>query len=343
VSKNLYRRSGTWYARIEVNGREVRRSLHTTVEREARLRLKELLEHAGRARTGLTPKAEVVTWQDAVARWGTIKLPGLKPATKRRYLTSAAQLARHLEGRPIAAITQAVLNDYVVDRMEDGATPATVRRDLSVVSSVWRVAKRAGWVSGMNPALEELEEISEARHVIRPVRRIDLARVLRIAPTGIANIMRFLARAGCRLEEAASLEWPEVDLATRTVTFVDTKTRRPRAIEISVQCARELAGLKRHPKCAYVFWHAAGHQRGVPSRYHNLSPNIREAVLAAEREALARERGFRRFRAHDLRHTFAIRWLQKGGKLWPLSFHLGHTNIKTTEYYVQWLREHPRG
>nr|WP_248291597.1 hypothetical protein [Neoroseomonas marina] len=35
--------------------------------------------------------------------------------------------------------------------------------------------------------------------------------------------------------------------------------------------------------------------------------------------------------------------MQKGGKLWPLSFHLGHTNIKTTEYYVQWLREHPRG
>ncbi|WP_338144554.1 tyrosine-type recombinase/integrase [Neoroseomonas marina] len=57
----------------------------------------------------------------------------------------------------------------------------------------------------------------------------------------------------------------------------------------------------------------------------------------------SRRGGFRRFRAHDLRHTFAIRWLQKGGKLWPLSFHLGHTNIKTTEYYVQWLREHPRG
>lgn len=66
-------------------------------------------------------------------------------------------------------------------------------------------------------------------------------------------------------------------------------------------------------------------------------------MLAAEREAVEQERGFRRFRAHDLQHTFAIHWLRKGGKLWPLSFHLGHTNSKTTEYYVQWLREHPRG
>lgn len=43
------------------------------------------------------------------------------------------------------------------------------------------------------------------------------------------------------------------------------------------------------------------------------------------------------FRCHDLRHTFAIRWLQQGGDVYALARHLGHASVKTTEIYLRWM------
>ncbi len=45
----------------------------------------------------------------------------------------------------------------------------------------------------------------------------------------------------------------------------------------------------------------------------------------------------RTFRCHDLRHSFAIRWLQRGCDIYALARHLGHASVKTTEGYTKWL------
>jgi integrase len=102
-----------------------------------------------------------------------------------------------------------------------------VRRNLNVVSGVWRAARRAGWVDGTNPARAELEEIEEMRDPARPVSLRDLALVIRRASGPARDLIRFLVRTGCRQEEAASLGWREVNLRADppTVAFLDTKTR----------------------------------------------------------------------------------------------------------------------
>ncbi|MBX6376437.1 MAG: site-specific integrase, partial [Acetobacteraceae bacterium] len=261
-----------------------------------------------------------------------------------------AQVEGHLKGRPLAEITQAVLNDYVTERLEDGVTPATVRRDLTAVSLVWRAAKRAGWVSGENPALAELEEIKELREAIRPVRLRDLALVLRLCTPSFGALIRFLARTGCRQEEAASLEWREVDLAASTVTFARTKTRNPRVIQLSPRTVAMLRALPRHPRLTYVFWHAEG--KNGPDRYRNVASLFRAGVRRGEPLQAARAEGgpgfrrcgpaaFRPFRCHDLRHTWGIRALQRGMPIFDVSRHLGHASVKTTEIYVAWLRQAP--
>lgn len=46
----------------------------------------------------------------------------------------------------------------------------------------------------------------------------------------------------------------------------------------------------------------------------------------------------RRFRFHDLRHTFASWYMMSGGDLYELSKLLGHSNIKMTERYADLWR-----
>jgi integrase len=49
------------------------------------------------------------------------------------------------------------------------------------------------------------------------------------------------------------------------------------------------------------------------------------------------EMPFRRFRFHDLRHLHSVEYLKVGGSLYDLSKRLGHTSVKTTEIYLDFL------
>lgn len=326
MSSNLYQAAnGTYYARIQIRGRDVRRSLRTTDRRVARQRLKDLLEEAENARTGVRAP-ETRTWEDAVVRWEELQFSELRPATQRRYRISLRQLHPHFCGRDLTHISPAAVHEYVAARRRKKVSPATVRRDLMVMSRVMQAARRAGWVKS-NPVPDEMSEIKERREAIHPVNLRDLAILLGVAPKGLKDMLRFLARVGCRQEEAASLEWSQVDLSPErpTVTFIKTKTRAPRVIRLSARTANELRRLRPEGAAGHVFTNRAG------GRFANMPGRFRTLM------ATAKPRISRVFRCHDLRHTYAIRALQKGTPIYNVSQHLGHSSVKTTEIYAAWL------
>lgn len=94
-----------------------------------------------------------------------------------------------------------------------------------------------------------------------------------------------------------------------------------------------LAGTPQRLGSPYVFWHGEAGERylNVASRFAALS---RRAVAHAIK---ARRPPPHRFRFHDLRHWFAVDYLRRGGGIYDLQKILGHSSIRTTEIYLDYL------
>ena len=69
-------------------------------------------------------------------------------------------------------------------------------------------------------------------------------------------------------------------------------------------------------------------------RYQRITEMFREVRGRAQKLAQKEGRKIRGLRFHDLRHEYAIRYLENGGKLYLLQRNPGHNTVKQTEDYL---------
>lgn len=87
-------------------------------------------------------------------------------------------------------------------------------------------------------------DVAPTRHIARGIRAARFLKPERCFP-GPAELFAFLARVGCRQMDAATLEWRQVDLPKRQVTFLLTKTSAPRVVQIMPRTAAWMARFER--------------------------------------------------------------------------------------------------
>lgn len=325
--KFLYLRNGTYWGRVKIGGREHRRSLLTTDPREAARRVKAWRLKLQRSELGAE---DAPTFKAAVVRWVEEVLPNsVKPAVAKRYLVSIRQLDQTFGNLSMPQITTQAIGEYISARA-NLASNATIRRDLTALSRLLASCVAWGWRQDNPARWYDRSIIRERRDPITPPSPEDVATVLAAAPEGIRPILALLSQTGMRENEAVTLDLR--NLAGGTITITQTKTGRPRTLA----------------------WHTPGGDAGplllplmarkgllfpAPSggHYKNFASNAAQLMRRVERQEKTAKRPFRRFRVHDLRHAFAIRWLTNGGDIYALSRHLGHTSVKTTEIYLGYV------
>lgn len=325
---NLYLRGTTYWGRLKIAGREYRASLRTPDAREAARRLRAWRLKLERASLG---SPDTPTFKAAVVRWATEVLPNaVKPAVATRYLSSIAQLEAVFGSLRVDQITAQTIGEYVSSRA-NLVTNATIRRDLTALSRMLAACTAWGWVPANPVATYDRGIIRERRDPIDPPQETAVAAVLLSVPPGIAAVLRLLHATGMRENEAVTLTGEDVLWDRQQIALRKTKTNRPRTIDWRTPAGDAGAVLRSLSRTGPLFTNERGDQ------YRNFSSNFSQAVrLLMIREA-DQGREFRRFRIHDLRHGFAIRSLRMGWDIYSLSKHLGHTSIKTTEIYLEYL------
>lgn len=317
----LYRRGAVWYARLVVGGQEIRRSLRVRSEAEAKRELLTLKDRLFNQR---------YFWKEAVGKYLTEVAPGvIKPSVAVRYACSLKQLEL-LMPEYVDEVDARLISKIITERKRIGVTNATIKRDLTAVSRVLSACVGWGWVFD-NPALNfDRSIIKERRDPIVLPTNEGVARVIKIAKEAnpmAARLIRFYDLTGVRLKEGSHLVWDQVDLRSGRIVLTKTKTNRPRIVPLTDSRLRHvkllLASTPKHGRSDFVFWHT----QGLGDPYADFS-----AVFYR----YARKAGVS-FSVHDLRHKFAVDYLRQGGNIYRLQKILGHSSIKTTEIYLDYL------
>lgn len=324
MADGLSRRNGVYQARTKVNGKTIRESLRTRDREEAKRRLK-----AWKAKISHEQfyGENRLTWQDAATRYITEVMPGgVKLSTATRYKVSFRMVAPHLEGTFMDQIKVKDIATLVGKRKKEGASNATVKRDLTAVSRVCASARSWGAMES-NPARDYLEQglVRERRDPIVLPTLEEVQQAIEKAPDAHKPILEIARTTGMRQGEIISMHPRQVDTARLAISLDKSKTDSPRVISLQGPLLREAVVTLEVTLTKNVGDNLFPNMDG--DQYVNYSSNFNQWAKRAKV----------RFRFHDLRHFFAVSYLRAGGNIYDLQKTLGHKSIKTTEIYLAYL------
>lgn len=331
--KNCYWRGRVLWGRIEVAGKEYKWSLRTSHAAVARRRVKTERDrllgevHFGEQRH---------SYADVAAEWATAIAADISGETAKRYAASLKVMEPELLPLFIDEIDKSVVQNLVRRRRAEGVTTATIRRDLTALSGILGYAEDHDYREG-NPALSVAKKLTERRDPIVLPDLEHIRRVIKRASPALGAIAWAARITGCRQNELQYAERANLDRATRQLR-IRGKGNKARTIALGHEAFAHLDAQPAALGCRYLFWHSEGEPyRNVASAFLKVvKAELRSAQKAAHENGLA-EPDFRPFRFHDLRHLFAVEWLKSGGSIYDLKDHLGHTSVKTTEMYLEFL------
>jgi integrase/recombinase XerD len=149
-------------------------------------------------------------------------------------------------------------------------------------------------------------------------------------PTGhrLATVIALLADTGCRIDEALSLNWRDVDFDNLLV-LLHGKGRKDRLVPMSLELRKRLFLFQRRSEAiGLVFPTRCGTKQGR----RNVLRDFKQLCRTLGFEPPARC-------VHAMRHTFAVNYLRKGGSVFHLQKMLGHSTLEMTRRYANLMTE----
>jgi integrase len=304
VPKGMFRRNegGSWYVRLFRGGRERWVSLGVDFA-AAKEKLREIRSGA------VAVFGARVTVRQAGERW-LASYVETRRSDKGQKLT-AARFGQYLEPFMGHMLLERVNGEDV------RAYRLWLERNTKLsVTSVWHLlsdcrclfnwCEEAGLVSRSPFPRRVMPKLQE-----RPPDRLtdDEADRLRALPDPHGFVCRLALATGLRWGELCRAQVADVERGFLLVHL--TKSGKVRRVPLTDELLREVRT-----------------QVGRLVPFASLSPG---SFAAGVRRAT----GIERFHVHQMRHTFACQWLERGGNLAALQQVLGHASIETTQRYAR--------
>jgi integrase len=225
---------------------------------------------------------------------------------KRRIERRLAPFFRRL---PACEITTDQILDYTLKRLQQGASNASINRELSALKRMFNLAAQTTPPKvARAPYIPMLKENNVRQGFFEHHEYLALHREL---PAHLRPVLAFGYYTGARRGEILALKWRQVDLKAHTVQLDpgSTKNDQPRTIPVQGALLKMLSRQKavggvHFPQCEFVFfragapignfyvaWKSACQRAGIPGKlFHDLRRTVVRNLVRAgvpERVAMA--------------------------------------------------------
>jgi len=205
------------------------------------------------------------------------------------------------------------INTFIRHRSSAGLSKGTIKRDVSVLSAVLNRAYENEFIDN-KPRIPTLKGSEPTDRILSTSEE---EKLLESAPIHLKEIIVFALETGARKSEILSLDWRNVDLKNQRITFIKTKSGKNRIIPMTIKCHNLLLNKDRH---------IVGPVFGINGI---AIKDIKSSYSTAKKKA-----GIKDLTFHDLRHTFASRFIMRGGHQQALMTMLGHSSSAMTQRYT---------
>jgi integrase len=216
---SLYKRGNVWWMKYYQNGRPIRESTETEKQTEAK-RLLKLREGQVAQGKRVIPRAERLRFEDLAAGFlADYQINGKRSLDKANV--SVKRLQKAFAGWRASRITTADVQRYAADRKAEGASNATINRELAALKRMMNLAIRAERLPS-RPYISMLREDNVRKGFFEGEA---LLAVVRQLPSYLQPVTRFADMTGWRKEEVLALTWRQVDLTAGTVRLEPGTTK----------------------------------------------------------------------------------------------------------------------
>jgi integrase len=236
------------------------------------------------------------------------------------------KLTQFFKKKTLLEIKPAMIEKFKEHRIKADKVPATVNRELSVLSKIFTLAVR-----------NEMAETNPCQNVQRFALDNERVRYLTedeekqlFAAMGdneqLKDIVTVALHTGMRRGEIFNLKWFDLDFDRRVIQVRKTKTKLNRVIPMNARVRSVFDKQRRSSE--YVFTSEKTGARLV---------DVKKAFNTARTTAKIRD-----FQLRDLRHSCATRLCDVGEELVTVAEILGHTDIRMTKRYSHAMQERKR-
>ena len=217
-------------------------------------------------------------------------------------------------------LTPLDIEKFKAEKLKEGVAKSTVNRYMAILKTMFNIAITWGYTKD-NP-VRRVKFFSEKDNLKeRILTEEEEDRLFEASSEHLKPILVVALNSGMRRGEILNLKWENIDFQAKEILVENTKSGRPRTIDINSHLLNELVKLKNEAQDSQnVFLNS---KTGKPYK------KLQTSFSGARRRA-----GIKNLRFHDLRHTFASRLVERGVDLIRVKELLGHSSVKITERYT---------
>jgi excisionase family DNA binding protein len=319
-----------WYLYYRTEGKRVRKAVKGAQSRSDALKVLQVeVADAFRGTYGFKKENKAPGFKDFAAEFlKNYSEVNKRSADRDRFSVAHLKAFKDFQNKTLLEISPLNVEAYKAHRKAEGASPATINRELACLKTIFN--KGVEWGKIERTPISRVKKFKEPPAKERILTNEEIRRLLITAKPHLKPILIVLLNTGMRKSEALSLRWENVDLRKGFIYVAasDSKGGRSRTIPMSSRVLETLEDLRNGSNSEYVFVN--------PETKRNFV-DVTESFKSALRDA--RIEGVR---IHDLRHTAASKMVEAGVDLVTVSKILGHSSIQMTMRYAHPTPENMR-